>query len=89
MFCGSPWQAGGPFYPVLTGRRDSHQSFFEEATDQIPRPDDNVTRTLNLFNLRGFNARETVSLLGTHSIHFLYQSKCIFCPFVFHLVPHS
>ncbi|QCE09747.1 putative Peroxidase 48 [Vigna unguiculata] len=60
--------AGGPFYPVLTGRRDNHQSFFEEATDQIPRPDDNVTRTLHLFNLRGFNARETVSLLGGHNI---------------------
>nr|KYP39112.1 Putative Peroxidase 48 [Cajanus cajan] len=60
--------AGGPFYPVLTGRRDSHQSFYEEATDQIPRPDDNVTRTLHLFNLRGFNARETVSLLGGHNI---------------------
>ncbi|XP_028202023.1 putative Peroxidase 48 [Glycine soja] len=56
--------AGGPFYPVLTGRRDSHQSFFEEATDQIPRPDDNVTRTLNLFNLRGFNARETFPILN-------------------------
>ncbi|KAK7324311.1 hypothetical protein VNO77_27844 [Canavalia gladiata] len=60
--------AGGPFYPVLTGRRDSHQSFFEEATDQIPRPDDNVTRTLHLFSLRGFNERETVSLLGGHNI---------------------
>ncbi|RHN75038.1 putative peroxidase [Medicago truncatula] len=55
---------GGPFYPVLTGRRDSQQSFFQEATDQIPRPDDNIKRTLHLFNLRGFNARETVSLLG-------------------------
>ncbi|XP_045799730.1 putative Peroxidase 48 [Trifolium pratense] len=60
--------AGGPFYPVLTGRRDSRQSYFQEATDQIPRPDDNVTRTLQLFNLRGFNARETVSLLGAHNI---------------------
>jgi len=59
-----PSQGGGPFYPVLTGRRDSLQSFFQEATDQIPRPDDNITRTLHLFNLRGFNARETVSLLG-------------------------
>ncbi|KAL2331052.1 hypothetical protein Fmac_018633 [Flemingia macrophylla] len=68
MFSARPWQAGGPFYPVLTGRRDSHQSFFEEANDQIPRPDDNVTRTLHLFNLRGFNARETVSLLGGHNI---------------------
>jgi len=59
-----PWQGGGPFYPDLTGRRDSLQSFFQDATDQIPRPDDNITRTLHLFNLRGFNARETVSLLG-------------------------
>ncbi|KAK7243845.1 hypothetical protein RIF29_38657 [Crotalaria pallida] len=60
--------AGGPFYPVLTGRRDSHQSFFEEATNQIPRPDSNVTHTLHLFSLRGFNERETVSLLGGHNI---------------------
>ncbi|XP_019443725.1 PREDICTED: putative Peroxidase 48 [Lupinus angustifolius] len=60
--------AGGPFYPVLTGRKDSHRSFFEEATNQIPRPDDNVTRTLHLFGLKGFNERETVSLLGGHSI---------------------
>ncbi|XP_024632881.2 putative Peroxidase 48 [Medicago truncatula] len=60
--------AGGPFYPVLTGRRDSLQSFFQEATDQIPRPDDNIMHTLHLFNLRGFNARETVSLLGGHNI---------------------
>ncbi|KAJ1390987.1 Secretory peroxidase [Sesbania bispinosa] len=60
--------AGGPFYPVLTGRRDSQQSFFKEATDQIPRPDDNIRRTLHLFNLRGFNERETVSLLGAHNI---------------------
>ncbi|KAF7824365.1 putative Peroxidase 48 [Senna tora] len=60
--------AGGPFYPVLTGRKDSHQSFYEEANEQIPRPDDNITRTLNLFALRGFNERETVSLLGAHNI---------------------
>ncbi|RHN75036.1 putative peroxidase [Medicago truncatula] len=59
---------GGPFYPVLTGRRDSLQSFFQEATDQIPRPDDSITRTLHLFNLRGFNERETVGLLGGHNI---------------------
>ncbi|CAL0326404.1 unnamed protein product [Lupinus luteus] len=61
-------QDGGPFYPVLTGRKDSHRSFFEEATNSIPRPDDNVTRTLHLFGLKGFNERETVSLLGGHNI---------------------
>ncbi|KAJ9709489.1 hypothetical protein PVL29_001121 [Vitis rotundifolia] len=60
--------AGGPFYPVLTGRRDSNQSYFQEAMDDIPKPDGNITQTLGLFTLRGFNERETVSLLGGHSI---------------------
>ncbi|KAK7335012.1 hypothetical protein VNO80_26782 [Phaseolus coccineus] len=73
--------AGGPFYPVLTGRRDNHQSFFKEATDQIPRPDDNVTRTLHLFNLRGFNARETNTRQPDPSIplDFLRQMR-LNCP---------
>ncbi|XP_019078425.1 putative Peroxidase 48 isoform X2 [Vitis vinifera] len=31
--------AGGPFYPVFTGRRDSNQSYFQEAMDDIPKPD--------------------------------------------------
>lgn len=57
-------QAGGPFYPVFTGRRDSNQSYFQEAMDDIPKPDGNITQTLGLFTLRGFNERETVSLLG-------------------------
>ncbi|RVX06174.1 putative Peroxidase 48 [Vitis vinifera] len=56
--------AGGPFYPVFTGRRDSNQSYFQEAMDDIPKPDGNITQTLGLFTLRGFNERETVSLLG-------------------------
>ncbi|XP_028799600.1 putative Peroxidase 48 [Neltuma alba] len=60
--------AGGPFYPVLTGRKDSFQSFYEEANNQIPRPDDNINQTLRLFALRGFDERETVSLLGAHNI---------------------
>ncbi|XP_059444852.1 putative Peroxidase 48 [Corylus avellana] len=60
--------AGGPFYPVLTGRRDSSHSYYDEALAEIPRPDDNVTQTLHLFALRGFDERETVSLLGGHNI---------------------
>ncbi|GMY33309.1 putative Peroxidase 48 [Fagus crenata] len=60
--------AGGPFYPVLTGRRDSIHSYFNEALAQIPRPDDNITETLHLFALRGFDERETVALLGAHNI---------------------
>ncbi|KAK9937469.1 hypothetical protein M0R45_014256 [Rubus argutus] len=60
--------AGGPFYPVLTGRRDSTQSYFDEALAEIPKPDDNITQTLHLFSLRGFSDRETVALLGAHNI---------------------
>ncbi|KAG6683326.1 hypothetical protein I3842_12G006900 [Carya illinoinensis] len=60
--------AGGPFYPVLTGRRDSTSSFYQEALAGIPRPDDDITQTLHLFSRRGFDERETVSLLGGHSI---------------------
>ncbi|KAJ6907829.1 Peroxidase 48 [Populus alba x Populus x berolinensis] len=62
------FQAGGPFYPVFTGRRDSTQSYFDEAMDEIPKPNDNITRTLFLFSRRGFDERETVNLLGAHNV---------------------
>ncbi|PQP92404.1 putative Peroxidase 48 [Prunus yedoensis var. nudiflora] len=60
--------AGGPFYPLVTGRRDSARSYYDEAMAEIPKPDDNITQTLHLFSLRGFTDRETVSLLGGHNI---------------------
>ncbi|EEF48779.1 Peroxidase 57 precursor, putative [Ricinus communis] len=60
--------AGGPFYPVFTGRRDSTQSYFQEAMAEIPKPNGNISETLDLFALRGFNERETVSLLGAHNV---------------------
>lgn len=67
-------QAGGPFYPLFTGRRDSTASFYAEAMAEIPRPDDNIRQTLHLFRLRGFNERETVSLLGTDQLLVLSSS---------------
>ncbi|XP_059295182.1 putative Peroxidase 48 [Lycium ferocissimum] len=60
--------AGGPYYPVLTGRRDSKESFFDKAMAEIPRPNGNISETLRLFSLRGFDERETVALLGGHNI---------------------
>lgn len=60
--------AGGPYYPVLTGRRDSKESFFDKAMAEIPRPNGNISETLRLFSLRGFDERETVALLGAHNI---------------------
>ncbi|KAF4351273.1 hypothetical protein F8388_019661 [Cannabis sativa] len=60
--------AGGPYYPVFTGRRDSIRSYYEDVLNEIPNPDDTITRILHLFLLKGFNERETVSLLGGHNI---------------------
>ncbi|KAI3466316.1 hypothetical protein Pfo_022979 [Paulownia fortunei] len=60
--------SGGPYYPTLTGRRDSIQSYFSKALAEIPRPDSNISQTLHLFSQRGFNERETVALLGGHNI---------------------
>ncbi|CAD6264281.1 unnamed protein product [Miscanthus lutarioriparius] len=63
---------GGPTYPVLTGRRDSAQSFYHDVVDGggIPPPNATYAMTLAAFARRGreFTERETVALLGAHSI---------------------
>ncbi|CAI9100728.1 OLC1v1037889C2 [Oldenlandia corymbosa var. corymbosa] len=63
--------SGGPFYPVYTGRRDSKVSFLQKASLEIPSPMDHIDKILMLFAQRGFTARETVALLGGHSIGFI------------------
>ncbi|CAL5439800.1 unnamed protein product [Camellia sinensis] len=60
--------AGGPFYPLQTGRRDSTLSFSEVATYELPNPQNDLPQIVASFASRGFNERETVSLLGAHSI---------------------
>ncbi|KAG5537692.1 hypothetical protein RHGRI_024970 [Rhododendron griersonianum] len=55
--------AGGPFYPLETGRRDGELSFSELATYELPSPQDNLPNTIASFASRGFDERETVSLL--------------------------
>ncbi|KAF9678639.1 hypothetical protein SADUNF_Sadunf07G0055400 [Salix dunnii] len=42
--------AGGPYYPIFTSKRDSTQSYFDEAMDEIPKPNNNITQTLFLFS---------------------------------------
>nr|AHL39122.1 class III peroxidase [Populus trichocarpa] len=60
--------AGGPFYPLYTGRRNGTLSFRDIATHQLPSPNADLSETLASFASRGFDERETVSLLGGHSI---------------------
>ncbi|KAK6914891.1 hem peroxidase [Dillenia turbinata] len=64
--------AGGPFYPLYTGRKDSTLAYKEVATNELPSPHDDLPKTLALFASRGFNERETVSLLGAHSIGMIH-----------------
>ncbi|KAJ8755869.1 hypothetical protein K2173_024414 [Erythroxylum novogranatense] len=61
-------QAGGPFYPLFTGRKDATQSFRDMATYELPSPRADLSETLALFYSRGFDEREAVSLLGAHSV---------------------
>lgn len=56
--------AGGPSYPVLTGRSDSARAFYDEVGARIPSPNATYTVTLDAFARRGFTERETVALLG-------------------------
>uniref|UniRef100_J3L3F3 Peroxidase n=2 Tax=Oryza brachyantha TaxID=4533 RepID=J3L3F3_ORYBR len=59
---------GGPSYPVLTGRLDSARGFYDEVGARIPSPNATYAVTLDAFARRGFTERETVALLGAHSI---------------------
>ncbi|KAH6782157.1 hypothetical protein C2S51_007450 [Perilla frutescens var. frutescens] len=58
---------GGQFYPLLTGRKDSKNAFPQNALKDIPHPDFDVNNAIEAFALKGFDARETVALLGAHS----------------------
>ncbi|KAG8379951.1 hypothetical protein BUALT_Bualt07G0143000 [Buddleja alternifolia] len=59
--------AGGPFYPLYTGRKDSTISFPKIATFELPSPHDDFSKAIESFASRGFDERETVALLGAHS----------------------
>ncbi|KAL8254987.1 hypothetical protein R6Q59_033208 [Mikania micrantha] len=58
--------AGGPFYPVHTGRKDSNRSY-PEISYELPSPLDDLSTTIGRFASRGFTEKETVTLLGAHS----------------------
>ncbi|KAM4080569.1 hypothetical protein ACJW30_11G027300 [Castanea mollissima] len=60
--------AGCPFYPVLTGRRDSNSihSYFSKALAEIPQPNDNITQTLHLFALTSWKMFKF--FFGAHNI---------------------
>ncbi|CAI8601175.1 unnamed protein product [Vicia faba] len=60
--------AGGPFYPLNTGRRDGSNSFADIVTDELPSPYADLSQIIASFKSRGFDEREMVTLLGAHNI---------------------
>ncbi|TQD77694.1 hypothetical protein C1H46_036755, partial [Malus baccata] len=67
--------AGGPFYPLYTGKRDITLSFCDLATYELPSPEDNLRQTLASFASfasRAFDEIETVSL-------FVFILLVLFC----------
>ncbi|XVF26744.1 hypothetical protein REPUB_Repub14bG0044700 [Reevesia pubescens] len=67
-------QTGGPFYPLNTGRRDSTASFYDSVVTGLPSPNADLSETLASFSSRGFDERETVSLLGMDLFPLNYSS---------------
>ncbi|CAL9227527.1 unnamed protein product [Arabidopsis halleri] len=59
---------GGPRFLVKTGRRDRTTALKDAAGRELPAPQANLSVVLRSFASKGFTARETVALLGAHSI---------------------
>ncbi|KAG0601273.1 hypothetical protein M758_11G098000 [Ceratodon purpureus] len=58
---------GGPYIPILFGRRDSRVSL-KSSADKIPPPQGDVTSFLKFFAERGINTEQAVALMGAHTI---------------------
>ncbi|XP_057839183.2 peroxidase 12 [Cryptomeria japonica] len=62
-------KAGGPFYPLPLGRRDS-LTFANLTTvlANLPSPSSNVTGLMSVLSLKGLNFTDLVALSGGHTI---------------------
>lgn len=61
---------GGPFYPVLLGRRDSLTSTASTVAGNIPLPNLTLSDNIRIFAAKGFTVREMVALSGAHTVGF-------------------
>lgn len=61
---------GGPFYPVLLGRKDSLVSKASLVEGHLPRPSMSMDQMIAIFTAHNFTAQEMVALSGAHTIGF-------------------
>ncbi|VFQ75469.1 unnamed protein product [Cuscuta campestris] len=60
--------AGGPYWEVSLGRRDSRSSSLSGSNHNIPAPTDTFDTILAKFNLQGLGLLDLVALSGSHTI---------------------
>ncbi|KAG5625123.1 hypothetical protein H5410_010341 [Solanum commersonii] len=62
--------SGGPFWPVLLGRRDGLTASEKAANDQLPSPFEPLDKIAAKFTDKGLDLRDVVVLSGAHTIGF-------------------
>lgn len=62
--------AGGPYYKVMTGRKDSKVSLHYKVQFNLPKPNSTMERLLLLFSKKGLGKDDLVALSGAHTIGF-------------------
>ncbi|XP_078439413.1 peroxidase superfamily protein isoform X2 [Wolffia australiana] len=62
--------AGGPFYEVNKGRRDSRVSLGRLVNANLPRANSTVDELITLFRRKGLNQEDLVALSGAHTVGF-------------------
>ncbi|XP_039143656.1 peroxidase 19 [Dioscorea cayenensis subsp. rotundata] len=62
--------AGGPYYQVKKGRRDSKVSLASKVKLNLPKSNSTIDELLHLFTSKGLNVTDLVALSGAHTIGF-------------------
>lgn len=74
-FSYSLFQSKGPFYDVLTGRRDSRRSMIFDVIGNLPPPTSNFANLTILFASRGLTVKDLVALSGIIRVH-IWDAIC-------------
>ena len=61
-------QAGGPYYAVKKGRKDSKVSLAGKVRVSLPRANSTVDELLRVFAGKGLGAADLVALSGGHTV---------------------
>ncbi|OAY84691.1 Peroxidase 47, partial [Ananas comosus] len=62
------FEAGGPYYDIVKGRKDGTRSKQEDTFTSLPAPTLNTTGLINVFSQHGFTVWELVALSGGHTL---------------------